>query len=174
MTKFGFTVIEATMSIALLGIYTFAMQTGNAGAAKNQIALTNRWKAQVVAESVSDLLTSLSTSDLYALLATGTSGNTYFNASSSAQTAWLNFWQSDPAIRAVRFKVSLDNGMPSSLPSFPAVSPPCILLPYQTGSLPTSATLPAYDMQFDIQVDYLRTQQSSIETLNWSKLVARN
>lgn len=172
--KKGISLVETMVAIALLvgmgaGIAQFFLTVSNQFSAG-----IDRWQAQLAAESVTDLVASLSNDDLFTLLSAA-STTTCVSASppdpppancwtfTSATLPWLTSWETTPiASGGITIQVTLLN--PQSLPS-----------PYEADEplVPAAGQLWEYDRQITTSVTFTRRGKTQSESMSppWTRLL---
>ncbi len=118
----GFTIIEILVTLAItLGIAAGVASMFSKGS--NQSAQNlKRWQAQLVAESLAEIISSLSAYDFHELLKDKTPNGDGAFILTDADQSWMTYWKSRPGIESVSLEVKIVQPLsPTALTSVPAL-----------------------------------------------------
>jgi alpha-tubulin suppressor-like RCC1 family protein len=152
--------IEVMLSIGVLTVAALLIHMLSSDFQKQSIRNVKRWQAQLVAESVSDIVTSLSNEDLYAALVDPTvlveSPNTYDLSAMS----WMSYWKGKSGIV-----------QPDGVTLKAKILDPVTKAPVDITAL-AAADLHKYYRDTEAVVRFRRDPNAPVETLTYSKSLA--
>lgn len=162
----GYSLIELLVSMAIIAVAIVSFLTSLQNSKNYRVRSIERYRAQLVAESITDMVASLSNNDLLTRVANQTNNTNSFFTRDIPAFNWLRQWEQGDLITDVRFQINLTR----------ANSPTRIPLPIQPPQ--TAAILPAdaaemstYNKEIITEVSYRRQLGLPIETFQWRKVI---
>ena len=163
----GFTLLELLASMAIILVaflnFLYALQAAKLFRERS----VERYRAQLVAESITEMIASLSNQDLLTSIASQTNNaNPFYTRDITPAFAWLSQWQQADFITDVRFQVNLTRTTPLSVINLP-IRPPQVI-----AQLPADAVqMATYNKEITTEVTYRRQLGAFQETFRWRKVV---
>ena len=160
----GFSLIEILAAVAIVLVGALGFLRAVQSAKLFRVRATERLRAQLVAESITDMVASLSNQDFLTNVAQQTNNvNQFYTLNITPAFNWLREWQQAPFITDVRFRVNLTRvNVPIEI-NLP-IRPPQVV--------PASAAqIATYNKEIITEVAYFRHRGAPIEVFRWRKVI---
>ncbi len=157
----GLSLIELIISIGILSIVSIGFLSGIQNVTIQSERPLNRWRAQLTAESIIDMLSSLSNTELSALASQNVSTGSFYT---KATQPWLVQWEFGGFLLNPKFQIILNRTSPA---------PTLIRLPLAAAIvLPPVGEFSTYNKEITVQIDLRRTSNLQTEVFQWKKEIA--